>query len=527
MSKQKSTKYKDKEVDFFVEMVDKGYSITKACQITCDKFGIAYKDGIRRAFSDILKREKGEKKIKKEQIEELESFLKAKKRKINKKKKTFLITWAQNSTPVHKNFFGNLTAYSKHLNAELLIIAGRYKNPTSVFVDAKSEDWVEEVKPYLDANRHKIHRHLELLSDIKISPTASTPLSGLNGVTGLESCIVGHPRQHLKSLPVLEGYPNKLLLSSGACTLSNYTDSKAGKKGEFHHTLGFIIVELDGEYYHIRQISADDKGNFYDLFTKVVDQNIVKNEEGAEAVVLGDLHLRNHDKKSTKSVFRLLDDFKPKHTLLHDIFDGESINHHETKDPFRLMEKEEKGLDILEDEINYMMEWLRSKINYNLVIVRGNHEDFLDRWLSSADWRKEKNKKAYLKYANIKASGEASKGIIPYLIDKEFKGKIKTLSVDDSYRVLGWELGIHGHIGASGGRASHTQFKNLNTKNITAHGHHPHKEDGHISVGTLTKLRLGYNKGMSNWMHSNCILYPNGKAQLIHFVNGKYFRDQK
>ena len=34
----------------------------------------------------------------------------AKSRKFDKKKKRFIITWAQNNTPVHREFFENLTA---------------------------------------------------------------------------------------------------------------------------------------------------------------------------------------------------------------------------------------------------------------------------------------------------------------------------------------------------------------------------------------------------------------------------------
>ena len=83
------------------------------------------------------------------------------------------------------------------------------------------------------------------------------------------------------------GYPNKILLSTGACTVKNYTDSKSGKKGEFHHMLGFIIVELDGEDFHIRQVNADDNGNFYDLFSRVKDGKVKKNKKGCEVAILG------------------------------------------------------------------------------------------------------------------------------------------------------------------------------------------------------------------------------------------------
>lgn len=513
-------RYTEEQVDYVKRLVEKGEKVTPATRRMCKKFNIDFDDTVGRAFRKKMQKMGVTKNVR--VIEDTKTFQKARKKKFDKRRKKFLITWAQNATPVHKDFFDNLEAYAEFHKAGLHVIAGRYKNPTSVFTDVKHEEWDDEVEVYLDAARHNIHEYVEVLSDIKISPTASTPLSGLDGVSGLETCIVGHPRQHLKSLPVLDGYPNKLLVSTGACTVDNYTDSKAGKKGEFHHSLGAVIVELDGEDFHIRHISADKYGNFYDLFYKVEEGVITNNDKGAEFAVLGDLHLQYEDKEAVDSALTLLDILKPEHTMVHDIFNGHSISHHERRNPFILMQRELDGSWSLDEEIQYMLNWLEKNKHRNLVIVRGNHEDHLDQWLVSSDWRKDSNKYQYFKYGSILAENKAPKGIIPYIIDKTFNGEIKTLGLDESYRVLGWELSLHGHIGSAGSRGSHTQFKRLNTKTVTAHGHHPHKEDGHVSVGTLTKLRMGYNKGLSNWMHGVVVGYPNGKTQIINIINGKY-----
>jgi hypothetical protein len=457
------------------------------------------------------------------------TFKKAQGRIHDNKKDTFIITWAQSATPIHKNLMKNIKAYSENLNAGLHIIAGRYKNPTSIFADKGQDWWSPEVVPFLDASRHNLHKHLQVLSDVKVPPTTAMPLSGLAGLTGLESCIVGHPRQHLNPLPVLEGYPKKLLLSTGSVTVANYTDSKSGKKGDFHHVLGFIIVELDGENFHVRQVSADSNGNFYDLYKRVIDGEVLENTEGAEAAVLGDIHIQHNDKEATDLSFRMLDEMKPKHTMIHDIIDCESISHWDTLDPFRMMKKEEDGSGDLRKEVDDMVNWLSDKLKYNLVVVRSNHDDFLDRWLKNTDWRKTSNKRMYLYGANILANEALAKkkGVIPFVIFNAFGDQIKTLGLDDSYRVLGWELGMHGHLGASGSKGGHTQFKKINTKNVTAHVHHPFREDGHCSVGTLTHLRVNYTKGLSNWMQSNGLIYPDGKFQHIHIVGGKYCRDMR
>tara|TARA_R110002020_G_scaffold57016_3_gene157174 strand:- start:137 stop:1702 length:1566 start_codon:yes stop_codon:yes gene_type:complete len=518
--------YTDEHLEYVetLQEKDKKKSQTKAIREMCVEFGMVFSDSLRRAVSKRIKNKKDE-----EALEKSSLFQEAQKMQFDRDKNTFIIAWAQNATPVHSNLFKNILAYSEARDAGLHIIAGRYKNPTSIFSDEDYDWWSDEVRPYLDANRHNLHKHLQVLSDVKVSPTASTPLSGLNGITGLESCIIGHPRQHLKTLPVLEGYPHKLLLSTGACTVSNYTDSKAGKKGEFHHALGFIIVELDGDDFHIRQVSADDEGNFYDLFHRVKDGKVYDNGEGCEAAILGDIHIQHNNKEATELTFELLDIMKPKHTMIHDIIDCESISHWDMKDPFRMMQKEEEGTDNLYKEKEDMLDWLEKYKHHNLVVVRSNHDDFFDRWLKFSDWRKVGNKKLYLEGANILANEPVAKkkGVIPWYIHNRFGDEVKTLGLDDSYRVLGWELAMHGHLGASGSRGSHTQFKGINTKNVTAHVHHPHKEDGHCSVGTLTHLRVNYTKGLNTWMHSNGLIYPDGKFQHIHIINGKYCRDMR
>jgi transposase len=66
-------------------------------------------------------------------IQESPQLIKAKERKFDKKKKRFIITWAQNDTPVHEAFVSNIEAYANFIEADIHIIAGRYKNPTSVF----------------------------------------------------------------------------------------------------------------------------------------------------------------------------------------------------------------------------------------------------------------------------------------------------------------------------------------------------------------------------------------------------------
>lgn len=452
-----------------------------------------------------------------------EQYEDAKKRELNKNKKVYFFTWAQNNTPPHTAFLNNMKAYAKFRGADIHIIAGRYKNPTSINTDEKYDFWHEEITPYLDANRHEVSKGLVVLSDVKIQPTAVNPLSGMAGMSGINSCIFGSPKVHFEVIPAMEGYTPKKMWTTGACTVKNYTDSKSGKKGEFHHTLGFLIVEIENdEIFHVRQVTANNNGEFCDLIYEVKNGEVSK-IDGIEAIVLGDIHLGDLDDSVFETTKKILDRLNPKHTIIHDLFNGHSISHHDLKNPIKLYYKEVDGTNSLKREINEMLTWLENMRKYNLVIVRSNHDDFIDRWIINADWKKDiKNSMEYMEYTKVLLENKAPKGIIPYIIDSKFKD-IKTLNRDESFVVKGWELGAHGDIGANGTRGSTTQFRKLNTKIIVGHTHTPNRKDGVLTVGTSTKLRLGYNIGPSSWLHSHVIIHKNGKAQHINISkNGTY-----
>jgi hypothetical protein len=498
-------------------------------------------------------------------IEDSPEFKKAQNKKFDKKKKRVIITWAQNNTPIHERFIKNIEAYANKVNASIHIIAGRYKNPTSVFTDKDLDRWDPRILKYLDAARHDIHKYCSIMSDVKIQPTAIDPMTGMQGMSGINSCIFGSPKVHMEMIPVLSGCKPKMMLTTGACTIKNYTDSKAGKKGEFHHTLGFVIVEIkDDDTFFVRQVMANSEGNFIDLYNEVNfegeylplefknainkidwikdhfgdDPNIWTGESKItevteiEACILGDVHFGNEDDLVMYGTDKLLNRLVPKHVILHDIFDGSSISHHDSKDPFAQYRKEVKGTNSLKNEIDYMLRELdRFEKFENVVIVRSNHDDFLDRWLKNEDWKKQstsKNSMEYMEYSQIllKQYAEADKlsdikGVIPELINRKYP-KYITLGSNDSYIVKGWEVGQHGHLGAHGSKGSLNQFRGLNTKIITGHSHTPGRKDGAVSVGTSTKLRIDYNMGPSAWLQSHAIIHKNGKVQHINFIDGMF-----
>lgn len=461
----------------------------------------------------------------KEKVTEQESkvFQEAKLKKVEKGCQVYIISAAQNATKINKKLLENVEAYAQHIGACIEIIPYRYRNPTTPGEKRDDDWWDERIVKYLIANRHSLNKNLQVLGDIKIQPTAVLPLTGMEGLTGKESSIIAHPRQHFKVLPTLDSYPKKVMFTTGVVTEKNYSDSKVGKLAEFHNTQGFVIVEIkDKDKFFIRQVSAKNDGSFYDLDNFVSEGKVVKDSNAVDVLVAGDLHLNSHCDVSLKTTYEMLERFKPKNVILHDIIDGASVNYHEQHDPFKAIENERNGKLDLEKEIENTVKFLETLLPYNPVVVAANHNNFLDKWLINSDLRKERYKYTYLKYAKLKADGELPKGIIAYEIEKRYGKKVKCLTENDSFIKNNIEFGFHGHLGKSGSRGGIMQFKRLNTKMVSGHSHSPQKMDGVQVVGTLTKLRLGYNNGLSDWLNSNVIVHKNGKSQNLLIIDGEY-----
>lgn len=540
-------------LNFVNQEVSRGFNITEAVKNLCKAFGLEYSDNLRRRFSERLAKKGITEKTSDKYVPlELSNEYQTAVKRTVPKSKYYLVTWAQAETEIHKQFWENMKAYADHIGAEIIVSAGRYKNPNSIEksreIESKEKNksvWDKEIRDYLYASRLELNDMLSVLCDVKIQPTNVYPINGIEGFTSMKTSIVPHPKVQLKSLPVLKDYPHKLVLSTGACTVENYTDTRIGKVAEFQHELGFVICEIvDDNKFYVRQVQADDTGRFFDLNYEVVDGEVYDEfvtqmmsgeyEDGGEYpfIVWGDLHLTQEDTTAVELAKELTRKLKVKDVILHDLFDGVSVNPHSEKDPFRMLEKEEYEEDNLKKELDYLFDWLDntteeltcSKLN----IVASNHNDFLDRFLKNTDWRKSRNKKLYLSLANIKAQGLDTKGIVNYLIDDRyrdtsFKNRINTLGYGDSLRIKGWELGLHYDKGANGSRGNIHQFKNLSTKTVGGHGHSAQRYAGAVMTPTLTKLQLDYNSdSLSSWVQGVTLCYPTGKVSQIIFIDGGF-----
>ncbi len=450
-----------------------------------------------------------------------------------KKCRRYIITSVQNATPVHEGFFKSLKICAESNDAELLCIPFRYQNPTSIF--NKSESWWDKsTVPYLTEIRQDLSDHLQLLGDVKIRPTTGLPLTGLESLSGHKCCIVGHTKIAMQMVPTSADALPKIMWSTGSLTLPNYTDSKEGKKGEFHHSQAALLVEIDSNGFpHVRHLNAHSDGSFTDLDYDYTPEGIRKASPAA-GIVLGDLHYPFVDQsvmdvifKGKKSIRSLL---KPKAIVFNDAHDFYCRNHHHLKDPFNAIAKQQSGHEDVRGEILNGFEYINDLLKSELAVFpRSNHPDALARWVREQDWKTDPvNSLFYLETALYMAKGVTmtnggARTPDPYSWwgSKILKNAL-FLKRNESYKLAGIKVDLHGHEGANGARGNLNTYSKLSDKTVTGHSHGPGIRGGAYAVGLSANSDLEYVGPLSSWAHTLCIITAKGKRQLITIVNGKF-----
>jgi len=443
---------------------------------------------------------------------------------------TFVITCAVNATKAHAGFMKSLQLYCTMRGARLMVIPLRYQNPTNR--DAKRDDewWDSRLVPYLVSERTKIARDLIVLADIKTQPTAVNPLQKWQTVTGTASAIIGHPKIALKTVATNPGVPAKLVMSTGACTVENYSDTNAGASGKFHHTLGAVVVEVDGPRTHIRHICPMKDGSFIDLATKYT----VKGAEPApraEVLTMGDIHAEMASPIVTQATKELAELIRPKALVLHDVLNFGSASHHaKFFEKFRRHVSGTSGV-LHELKVTARHVDLLSGFADKTVMVNSNHHDHFTQWLEKAENANDLENAIVFhetKAVMLKAIADGDYcDPFRYWMDclMERGDRLKWLRPDESFMRFGIDFSNHGHRGPNGARGSTQAFATVGAKVTHGHGHGARIIDGAHSVGTSSQMNMGYNAGsLSSWTHSHDITYANGKRTLIHCVGGTFFR---
>lgn len=439
----------------------------------------------------------------------------------------YVCTWAQDATPIAAEFWSALLGYSAHRRAELIVVAGQYLNPTSRHDEQFPDgEWAHETHPYLLDERRELCPNLVLHADVRTQPTASRPLSGFEVFCAGHSGIFGHPKRALEVIPTSTRMP-RLLMTTGACTVANYSTTKAGRKGEAHHVLGALIVEVDAKgRYYCRHITWDRRTqSFTDLDTRYSATGHAAAPQ-AESLTLGDIHVgsKSPDGRAEAGARKLFDAVRPKHLVLHDVFDGQSCNHHEQSlraKVGRLGATVEAEVEATCAALTDFSTWGDGK--HATHVIRSNHDCFLERWVEECRPKEDAQNAAYWHWLSYQLLTHGQDVLAAEFHRLQPGEDVHFLSGDEPLMLGRVEHSFHGHRGTAGSRGSAAGFSRLGSKVTIGHSHTPCIRDGVYQTGVYGWLAPPYTIGSpTTWLNAHVVLHADGKRQLIIIVDGDF-----
>lgn len=456
-------------------------------------------------------------------------------RRENAEGRRFVITAAQNATPVHRGFMASLEHYCREHDATLLVIPYRYKNPNSLHSSGDDEWWHASIARYLCAERVMLNQNLVVLGDIKIQATSTQPINGLTTETGLQSAILGHPRRALRTVAMPQGKYPKQVFTTGAITTENYTDTKLGKRGHSGHCIGAVVVEVGPRTFHHRQLTACEDGSFIDLRHEYTPDG-VREAGPALGLVMGDSHIDHIDPTVVSATFTdhnsICQAMNPERLVWHDMLDSHSISHHNERDPVLKVAKALRNQNSIEAEIARALGFIDTHTPHYArnVIPASNHNEHLARWVRDNAKDPARDPTNVIFWAHLFSESIKHETAGTYFDPLEYVArnqlgvykKTKFLRRDEAFNVGGFGVDNHGDLGPNGARGSLMNLSKMGLDIVIGHGHGPGIEGQCIQVGTSSKMRLGYNRGPSSWLHTHFLIYPNGKGTLINIIDGEW-----
>ena len=447
-----------------------------------------------------------------------------------RKLRRFVITSATNDSPLNKKLFHSLINFTQDNDAQLLVLPVRYRNPDAFHTaEQVGMSWPQELTPYLLDTDLILNKNL-VIKATKIVATAAQPLTGLQSISGTRSGIFGHPQMQMEMVATPAATTPKMLHTTGSISKRKYARNKTADKARFNHSDGALYVEIQGDRFWIWQLLSDAKGEFYHL-DKHYKPDDVTSGHRALGLVLGDEHVKFADPSVQAATFHDKDSIcnviKPLALVRHDIHDHYSGSHHHKNDHILRLHKHLVDDDGVGEELALSVEHVNRTTpkdckNY---IIESNHHDHLRQWLNQTDPKKDlKNAVFYYqmmeRITKALVNGDTRDPFVLYMsdaltVDHEF--------VNSNQRKLigGIDISQHGDRGPNGSRGGKNGFARSSYKMVAGHSHTPCIEKGFWQVGTST-LNIGYKKGLSSWMVTHCVIYPNGKRCLLNIVKGSW-----
>lgn len=451
----------------------------------------------------------------------------------DKAKGRAIVTGAVSNTKVLENYWVGLRTLAKYYNCPLHVIPIAYKN-VSAF--APREAW----EPVWDSSLHdnivtspiRLGQNIVIRPDIHVEATAAKPLAGKGAINGAKWTVFGSPKTMLECVPSAPGSRPKRMYTTGAVTVSDYSQTDRGAKAHFHHTFNALLIEWDdkADAIWVRHLGANSSGVFNDLDLKINGRRI-SSASNPLALALGDEHVGAADPyavEATHGKSGLVQLLKPQHLIRHDVFDGRSVSPHDHKDGFERALKHLQHQYNVRRELDEFVDYINATTVKGVqnVIVQSNHHEWLDRWLDRVNPLLDlSNAKVYhelwwMLWENLEA-GRIIKALQAYA-EPRLKVPATWLDYAKPFIVGEIDFGSHGHAGANGAKGTLSGHSKYAARTVSGHTHTVGIADGAWSVGGMVK-RQRYEKGYSTHDIAHVVLYKDSGKRSVVDICGKRF----
>ena len=455
------------------------------------------------------------------------------------KHQRFVVTTVVQGAPVHAGFLKAIQNYCRRQGARLLILPAMDPAARSVdkrvFIDPELQAAMRRDELHVVMHDLPINENL-FISSIKLSAKHIDPITSLTRIGQRDgSFIYASPKQRLKMVPTSNTGMPHAVMTTGALTepdydSDRYMSSRTAYIATHDHVMGAIVVEVENrQLFHFRQVQASRDGSFIDLAVQYNPDGTTAKEQ-PEVLVMGDWHSAQNAPEFRRVFVEgkgsVCDALRPRVGIVHDGFDGISINHHEKDDALLLAQRSsEHMLDLGQELRRYAADLDMLAAHFEeVVVVKSNHDEFLHRYLADGRYLRDPlNHATAVRIAGALAGTKRN----PVQVGVEMLGlrcgdSLTWLNVDEDYKVAGIELGAHGHKGPNGARGSLAGMERAYGTSVTGHCHTPEILRQAWSVGCGCHLKQEYNHGPSSWMWTSCLVYRNGARQLINSIAGHW-----
>lgn len=462
------------------------------------------------------------------------------------KSERLIVTAAAPGVPVNKKFFESLLVYAKDRKATIIILPenGSTEGLDPLLLDTPnvhvSINW-QKLSPYLSLNNLK------------------TMFKQMDNTTGVERFgkrgevqIIAGSKTIRRAVPTTDGhlFPH-YILTSGAITEGYYTGDKfiqerTNAMAAVEHKFSALILEKNPGnansltspfetqkgFFNIRSVTyAEQLGGFVDLNTAYTPKGSSRIRVGQ--LTLGDVHVGVTDPFFLATLREVILKMRPEELILHDLFDGLSINHHEAGKSVTRSKRYQNGDLDLTRELQNVVLFLNSiwaiDSSIKIRVMGSNHNSWLKRWLEDEAYTKDPINKELGQ--RLKVAADAGRDPLEFALTEvlglEFPKRI-TFVTEPSFKRNGVEFAMHGDIGPNGARGSVRNLRYTADEIIVGHSHTPVVLNSAMSVGTSTLLRQGYNAtGPTSWLISLAATTQFGTTQALEFNQGTWWRNDE